>query len=242
MTRFTLLASTLFLTLSFSAFGQIIDPNVGFCPPPGSQATCTTANGLGGETIGVGTTSFALLANGAQDSNAPWFLLVAVPDDVGGTPKITSSSFTQQGTTQDAGAFKSTNSGDIYAFTSADTGGLTGDNSMNATNMFGANEVAAFGGTPSSFELFVYAFDPGLTGKTAYTFASSGLTDGTFLAAVGIGGGTKDNIQFSTPFTTAGLVDGPTPTPTPEPASVVLLAMLGLMIGSVYRKKTRLNN
>jgi hypothetical protein len=121
---------------------------------------------------------------------------------------------------------------------------------MNATNMFGSQEQAAFGSTPASFEVFVYTITPGITGSTPYTFLSSpDLVAGTFLAA------TDNSADGSTPFTTTGLVggttggpgggsasaSGPTTTTTgpvvAEPSSIVLLgsALVAVTIG--LRKK-----
>ena len=104
---------------------------------------------------------------------------------------------------------------------------------MNASNMFGSDEATALGSTPTSFEIFVYTVSPAINGDTPYSFSSSpDLVAGTFLAALG---GTKG--EYSTPFTTTGLVGGtsgsssgggpgggPASGPlVPEPSSIVLL-------------------
>jgi hypothetical protein len=231
------------LVLSVSAFGQLADPT-GFCPTPGTVASCTTPTGLAGETIGIGATSFDMLKIGSGTSNTPWYMLIAVPDDIGGAPVFTSTSiFTQSGATADAGQFKPTTSGDIYAFA-----GLSGDSSMRASNMFGSNELAAFGSVPSFFEIFVYTFKSSFDSNIAYTFkvGGTGLEKGTFLAATdnpGSGG-------FSTPFTTTGLVNGPGGpggggggggggTPVPEPSTIVLLGTVSLVSCTLLRKKAR---
>lgn len=76
---------------------------------------------------------------------------------------------------------------------------------MNATNMFGSLEQAAFGSKPADFDVLLYQVTTGITGMTPYSFtSSSALPNGTFLAAIGTGTGGQ---QFSTPFTTAGLVN-----------------------------------
>jgi hypothetical protein len=174
-------------------------------------------NGCGGHPNLIGSaTSFEMFKNGNGLSDTPWYLLVAIPDYVGAAPTITSdgSVFAQQGSATSK-TFLSSSSGDIYGLF-----GLTGDNSMNATNMFGAAEQAAFGGTPTSFTVFEYTFTPEFNSGAAYTFTvgGSGLISGTFLAASG------GSNPFSTPFTTAGLV-------VPDTGNTLVLlggALLGL--------------
>jgi hypothetical protein len=217
-----------------------IDP-VGFCPPPATVEACTTATGIGGETIGVNSTSIGMMKNGGGGTASdPWFLLVAIPNYVGAAPTITFSgdAFTQVGPAEDAGVgdFLPT-SDDLYTFA-----GVTGDASMNAANMFGANEVAAFGGTPEFFEVFKYTFQPQIGEAVPYVLniGGSGLLAGTFLAA---DGGTN---PFTTPFTMAGLVNGPgctdctvtTQDVVPEPATLALLGS-GLVFASSWRRKSR---
>ena len=78
---------------------------------------------------------------------------------------------------------------------------------MNATNMFGAAEQAAFGKTPDFFEIYVYTVSAGLlTGNQSFNFSAT-LPAGTFI--MGLGANSNGNQQFSTPFTTAGLVSVP---------------------------------
>jgi len=157
--------------------------------------------------------------NGSGTSSDPWNLLVAIPNFIGAAPAITSPSFTQVGSATSAFFFSGT-PGSIY-----DLFGLVGDGSMNATNLFGANEQAAFGGTPAFFDVFDYTFTGAFGSFVPYTFnvGGGGLDAGTFLAASG------GSNPFSTPYTVAGLVNGPN---VPEPGSLTLLGagLLGLAL------------
>jgi len=246
--RWATVAGVMLFALALPAFAD----NVGFCPPPATAMACSTANGLSNETIKVGTTGFGMWSLGSNDANSPWYLLVAVPVAAGGSataPTITSGSFTQQGSTSSAIAFQQTTTGDIYdlpgviAITGLAGPGSSND-SMNAANMFcdggtipcaNSNEIQAFGSLPSFFDIFVYTFNPGFNGSTPYSFSSSPMVGGTYLAAIGAGDNGK---QFSTPFTTTGLVQTPRTVPTPEPDTLVLLTsgLIGLA-GLVRRKR-----
>jgi hypothetical protein len=191
---------------------------------------------------------------GAPGSDDPWYLLISVPftdpePDPFVAPTITGGPGFTISAGVDAGDFNAGAPGDIYAFAAPSDGAGVGDNSMNSTNMFGSQEQAAFGSTPSGFEIFVYTISPGFAGETPYQFFSSpNLIAGTFLAATG------NSADTSTPFTTTGLVGGttgPTTGPTtsgpggspasgplvPEPSSIALLgsALVAVTIG--LRKK-----
>ena len=250
--KFRAVGFALFLGVSAFAFAGTIplgDPDpTGFCPDPGSVATCTTATGLvqGGskETIGIPGGVFDMEKNGSGTSDTTWYMLVSIPEVTAGSvsaPTITSASFTQVGTTKDEGTY-SPSSTDLYDFVSPT---LVGDNSMNATNMFGANEQSAYGGTPNFFEVFEYVFTGAFDSNVAYKFTvgGSGLPNGTFLAASGqqSNGGEK----FSTPFTVTGLVNGPgcigctNGNPVPEPSGIGL-SLLGFgLIGFTQWRKRR---
>ena len=81
------------------------------------------------------------------------------------------------------------NGSEIQAILRAPSGGLTGvsggDGSMSADNMFGSDEQAVFGSTPTSFEVFVYSVDGILAPNTGGSILSTpGLVAGTFFAAI----------------------------------------------------------
>lgn len=256
----------LLLLASICAFGQIIDPNIGFCDPTASASACQGQPDTNPITSGA---TFGMWSFGSNDAISPWYLFLAVPEATAGSasaPTITSGSFTISAAA-DAGALPPTPaSEDIYSF--ACTAGvepcLSGNNSMNADNMFGTDptaagfglEQAATGGvTPNFFEIFVYTVscgaNPCITGNTPYQFsASPNIVAGTFLAALAEGDA-QDHMQFSTPFTTSGLVQGSTTTSgpgsgpgggpasgpqVPEPSGIMLLGSALLAITAGLRK------
>ena len=225
-----LLAVLAFAWASTARADDLTDP-VGFCPPTATVSACTTGTGIGGETIAVGSTSIGMEKNGSGTSSSPWFLLVAVPNYIGAAPTLSIAGFTESSTVNSA-PFLFGASGDIYDLFP----GLTASNgSLNSTNLFGSNEAAAFGGTPAFFNVFEYSFTGAFDSWTPYTITvgGSGLAAGTFLA--GYGG----SQPFTTPYTTAGLVNGPT-VPTPEPSSSKMLGagLLGLALLASRRSLT----
>lgn len=222
-------------TLSIRAWSDDIDP-VGFCPPgPDTATTCFAGLGAGNATIGVGPTSFVMEKNGNNSpSNSPWELILALPDYSGPAPGISAADFGLQSVSNE-GDFTPSTHDDLYAFTST-----VGDGSMNAANLFGANEAAAFGAMPSYFDVFVYSYTPPFVGgfmPYSFTVGGSALPAGTFLAASG------GSNPFSTTITVAGLVDGPgympeleaDASPVSEPASGALLCALSLFALKYYR-------
>jgi hypothetical protein len=250
-----LLAGSLVL-VTFTASGQVIDP-VGFCPPPGSVTGCTTATGPDGETIAIGASSFAMMKNGNGGTAInPWYLLVAVPENIGGAPTLSTSTFTTSPQTGvDLGAFTNTPTGDLYQFAATQSGisAISSGGSLNASNLFGTDEDDAFnqslsgGAPPTFFEVYLFTYTPQIQNNTPYLFTVNGapLTNGTFLAAAG---GTN---PFTTPFTVAGLVGGPNclsgpctlgpggNSSTPEPASLMMLGTVSLLVTMVIRKRSK---
>ena len=164
---------------------------------------------------------------------------------------------------------KNTSIYDIAETLSALSGlGLGGNNSLNAPNLFcgttgqtsdqtsttctSSAEISAFGSEPDFFDIFVYtvtcpttACSTGeLTAGTNFDFTFGGTLPpfGTFVAGLGVGD--NGNQQFSTPFTTSGLVDGTTggnvqdtTGGVPEPSSIVLFGTVLLGLSAVLRKK-----
>jgi hypothetical protein len=218
---------------------------LGFCAPPGSVAACTAGVGAGGETIGVGPTDF-VMETGGGDSTSPWELIIALPNYTGSAPVITApAAFTEVGSPTNPGHYLATSS-QLYTFA-----GTSGKGSMNSANLFGSNEVTAFGSVPSFFDVFVYTYAGPIDSATAYEFSvgGSGLENGTFLAA------TDGSSSDSTPYTTTGLVGGAgcvagsscdTIVPgrtsvVPEPTSIVLLGTVCLLAGRALFKTLRVS-
>jgi hypothetical protein len=220
-TLFFALVAMFAIALAFT--GAPVQANTGFCPPPATVAACTTATGIGGESISVGSTSIGMEQAGSGTSSDPWYLILALPDYTGAAPSVTIAGFTQSGSTQNAGDWTSSSSLNLYEFAALTNSGLGPANgSLNTANLFGANEQAAFGGTPSFFDVFIYTFDPAYSGNTPYELDfGSALPNGTWLAADG------GSPNFSTPYTDAGIVGGP----VPEPSSLSMLGfgVLGLL-------------
>jgi hypothetical protein len=230
MRKFLVLGLLMF-AFSVSAFGQIIDPNVGFCAPPASATACQGQP----DTNPISGTSFGMWSFGSNNSSTPWYLLVAVPQatfaTIASPPAITGTGFTLSFTTQKE--FLPTTSGVIYdLFTQ--TAGTGGASSLNASNLFGSLEQAAFGGTPGDFDVLLYTVSGAFNGNTAYSFTvSPGLAAGTVLGAENVNG----NIAFATPWTTAGLVNGP---PSVPDGGMTLMLLGGALVGlEALRRRVR---
>ena len=250
----------LFLALSVCAFGQIVDPNVGVFDP---SAACAPTCGTDPNPIPL--TEFGVWNYGNAGEPLPWYIIFAVPNG-GAAPTLASDasspdSFAVSGPT-DVGAYLSSSSQTEYEFAASATTLSAAEigaanNSMNTTNMFGAAEQAAFGSTPTSFEIFVYSLSPALPAQVAELFDTN-IIAGTFVSVLGVERVTKNNgeIQsqvFATPFTTAGLgATGTTTTTTttggpgggpasgplvPEPSSIVLLGSALIAATAGLRKR-----
>jgi hypothetical protein len=216
-----------FLAASISALAQI-----SFCPGD-HWDYCGTTTGADGKTIavpretegfeGLSFAAYWFFGDGSYSfSSDPWYLLLAVPNDVGGAPGLIIVDGYPTPYT-DAGTFLPTTTGSIYDFAAGLTGISGGDGSMSADNMFGSDEQSVFGSTPTSFEVFVYSVDGILAPNTGGSILSyPNLVAGTFLAGIGGKREPRDDFSyyvttgvFSTSFTFAGLVTGDTPTSGP---------------------------
>ena len=251
-----LLILGLALGICASVQARMIEPNIGFCTPPASATACSGQP----ETNQISSSAaIGMWVFGSNSTSGPWYLILAIPDGTytnSTAPALTSSSFNSDRATSPSflttgssnpGNFNSSNcSNDIYSY----LGGHVGEsphssgphrphhrgpanNSMNATNMFGPLEQAAFGGIPNYFQLLVYTFTAGsLNGNTAYSFTSStALPAGTLIAAIAESCGK----QLITSFTTAAMVCAP----IPEPASLVMMSSGLLLLAGVLRRHFR---
>jgi len=117
--RYLSILAMLLMISSVSAFADIPadDDPVGFCSVPASEACMS-----GDPNLIDSANSFGMFKNGNNDySTDPWYLLVAVPENLGGAPTITSPSFTLAAPTN-RGKFGNGCSGcstaqDIYSMT-----------------------------------------------------------------------------------------------------------------------------
>ena|SRR5437870_316041 len=262
MRRSLTILPLLIVALSICAFGQILDPNVGVFDP---NAACAPTCGTDPNSIPL--TQFGVWNYGNAGQPLPWYIIFAVPNDTTGVPPPLSDGGNTPVFTAafagDAGAYLASSSLNEYQFAASKTT-LTADeinaanSSMNTTNMFGAAEQAAFGSTPTSFEIYVYSMSPALPEQTTELFNTS-IVAGTFVTVLGVERVTKNNgdIQsqvFATPFTTAGLAGGPATTTTttttvggsasesagsgvPEPSGIVLLGSALLAACAGLRKR-----
>jgi hypothetical protein len=255
--RFTLF-SALLLALSVCAFGQVLDPNVGVFDP---AAACAPTCGVHPNPIPL--TQFGVWNFGnAGEEALPWYLIFAVPNNTGGAPTLSDAgnipAFTASGPT-DVGSWGSGSKQTLYEFAGPSTA-LTAaviaaaNNSMNTANMFGAAELAAFGSTPSAFEVYLFSLSGALPHQKAEFFNTS-IVAGTFVAVLGGSVDSKGHEHvYNSPFTTAGLGGSSSTTTTttttvgetasagsngqvPEPNGIVLLGSVLLAVGAGLWKR-----
>lgn len=214
-----------------SAYSQT-DPNIGFCAAPASASACQGQP----DTNPISGTSFGMWSFGNNASTDFWNLLVAVPQTA--VASITAPTITETNCTT---CFSfSTSVAQLFYLPSNmgnsiyDLAGLGGNSSMNASNMFGSLEQAAFGGKPADFDILLYTVTGSIPPGTALSFSTSGLPAGTFLAASAVD---TQGASMSTPFTTTGLVVGGV---VPD-GGMTLMLLGGALVGvETLRRKLRI--
>lgn len=262
MKRSLTLLPVLLLALTIGAFGQVLDPNVGVFDP---GAACAPTCGIHPNPIPLTTFGVWNFGNAGEDAN-PWYIIFAVPNNTGGAPTLSDGgntpTFTGTGPT-DAGSWGSGSSQTLYEFAGPSTSLSASEigaanNSMNTTNMFGAAEQAAFGSTPTAFEVYLYSMSPSLPHQTSLLFDTS-IVAGTFVAVLGASIDKHGNDHvYASPFTTAGLGGSSSTTTTttttttsssgpgvasasgpsvPEPNGIVLLGSALLVLCAGLRKR-----
>ena len=193
--------------------------------PPGGNPNLITNPG----TIDIG------IAGAGHDIVSPTLIIVGVYD---GGPSTTAPTIQVGTTTYHVGGIgdygetadmfdllaSSPNNADAYFNL-----GLTdpnGGHSETFANWSGDDTANGFA-APTSFELFAFALNEGLTGGTGNPIDIMGVPNGSFVIGFGckVAGSTCSHGDVaSTPVTNAGLVDAHAP-PVPEPASLMLLGL-----------------